>query len=283
VPGINAEKPGSDDGAAQLHSAAWFGITPANRKTIVVGNLPFDVLTLDDTVERICAAVKSRTPLFLSTPNLSFVMAARGSAEFRQSVLSSDLSVADGGPILWLARRQGTPLPERVAGADIFDALRFGAAQTHLGRSMRVFFFGGPEGVAEKACQVLNQEAVDTHYMEGVGAIYPGHGSVEDMSSQAWIDQINASGADFLVVALGARKGQAWIMANRHRLQVPVVSHLGAVVNFVAGTVSRAPRPLRRMGLEWLWRIKEEPELFNRYWQDGKGLIQLWWHTKRGL
>lgn len=258
------------------------GITPG-RHSVQVGGLPFDVLTLNDTVARLCAAVRSRTPLFLSTPNLSFLMAARGSDEFRQSVLASDLSVADGAPILWLARKQGTPLPERVAGADVFDALRFGAARQHLGRPMRVFFFGGPEGVAERACQVLNDETARTGCMEGVGAIYPGHGSVEDMSSQAWIDEINASGADFLVVALGARKGQAWIMANRHRLQVPVVSHLGAVVNFVAGTVSRAPSPLRRIGLEWLWRIKEEPELFNRYWEDGKGLIRLWWDTKRGV
>lgn len=219
--------------------------------------------------------------MFLSTPNLSFVMAARSSEEFKQSVLCSDLVVADGTPILWLARKQGTPLPERVAGADIFDALRYGAAKHQLGRPMKVFFFGGPPGVAEQACQVLNEETARTGCMEGVGAIYPGHGTVEDMSAQDLIDQINASGADLLVVALGAAKGQAWIMANRHRLQVPVVSHLGAVVNFVAGTVRRAPAVLRGIGLEWLWRIKEEPQLFSRYWQDGKGFLKLWWDTRK--
>jgi N-acetylglucosaminyldiphosphoundecaprenol N-acetyl-beta-D-mannosaminyltransferase len=203
-------------------------------------------------------------------------MAAQECEEFRQSVLSSDLSVADGAPILWLAEKQGTPLPERVAGADIFDALRYGAGRQLLGRAVKVFFFGGPEGVAQRACEVLNQEHEATGFMQGVGAIYPGHGSVDDMSSERWIQQINASGADFLVVALGARKGQAWIMANRHRLTVPVVSHLGAVVNFVAKTVRRAPRPVRRLGLEWVSPIKEEPELFDRYWADGKGFLRLW-------
>lgn len=250
--------------------------THCTRRVVQVGGLPFDALTLNEAVAQICAAINQRTPLFLSTPNLSFLMAARASDEFKASVLHSDLSVADGAPILWLARKQGTPLPERVAGADIFDSLRYGGARHQLGREVRVFFFGGPEGVADQACQVLNREFEQDGHICGVGAIYPGHGSVEDMSREDWIDQINHSGADFLVVALGARKGQEWIMRNRHRITVPVISHLGAVVNFVAGTVRRAPRPLRRVGLEWLWRIKEEPELFNRYWVDGKGFLRLW-------
>jgi N-acetylglucosaminyldiphosphoundecaprenol N-acetyl-beta-D-mannosaminyltransferase len=255
-----------------------------HRKLVMVGGLPFDRMSTDEAVSQICSAIVQRQPLFVSTPNLSFVMAAQTSQEFRQSVFSSDLSLADGTPIMWLARRQGTPLPERVAGADLFDAIRFGAGQRELGRPVRVFFFGGPEGVAQRACDVLNAELESGKgHMQGVGAHYPGHGSVEEMSSHEVISQINASGADFLVVALGARKGQAWLMHNRHRITVPVISHLGAVVNFVAGTVRRAPRFLRKMGMEWLWRIKEEPALFDRYWNDGKGLIQLWFaHDRAG-
>jgi len=96
------------------------------------------------------------------------------------------------------------------------------------------------------------------------------------------LQAINASQADFLVVALGAKKGQAWILHNLEHLQVPVVSHLGAVVNFVAGTVQRAPAAWQRAGLEWLWRIKEEPALFGRYWNDGLALFGLWWKTRPG-
>jgi N-acetylglucosaminyldiphosphoundecaprenol N-acetyl-beta-D-mannosaminyltransferase len=248
-----------------------------HRKLVVVGGLPFDRVTTDEAATQICEAVVQRQSMLVSTPNLSFVTAAQDSPEFRLSVLSSDLSLADGTPIMWLARKQGTPLPQRVAGADLFDALRYGAGQSILARPLRVFFFGGPEGVAQRASDTLTAEWLEGRgFMQGVGAIYPGHGSIEDMSSDDLIHQINASGADFLVVALGARKGQAWLMHNRHRLTVPVMSHLGAVVNFVAGTVRRAPRFMRKWGMEWLWRIKEEPELFDRYWNDGKGLIRMW-------
>ena len=91
------------------------------------------------------------------------------------------------------------------------------------------------------------------------------------------------------MVSLGARKGQAWIERNRARLSVPVVSHLGAVVNFVAGRLRRAPLWMQRTGLEWLWRIKEEPTLWRRYASDGWALLGLLltrvlpyaWHRRR--
>jgi N-acetylglucosaminyldiphosphoundecaprenol N-acetyl-beta-D-mannosaminyltransferase len=89
------------------------------------------------------------------------------------------------------------------------------------------------------------------------------------MSGDEYLAKINDSRADFLVVALGARKGQAWIERNRAQLQVPVVGHLGAVINHAAGTVHRAPKWMQKAGLEWLWRIREEPALWRRYLRDG--------------
>jgi N-acetylglucosaminyldiphosphoundecaprenol N-acetyl-beta-D-mannosaminyltransferase len=74
---------------------------------------------------------------------------------------------------------------------------------------------------------------------------------------------------------LGAHKGQLWLLRNHHRLHVPVRTHLGAVINFSAGTVKRAPAVLRKLGLEWLWRIKEEPHLWRRYGHDMGVLLRL--------
>ena len=91
---------------------------------------------------------------------------------------------------------------------------------------------------------------------------------------------MNAARPDFLVVSLGAAKGQAWIMRNLHRLDVPLVSHLGAVVNFVAGEVRRAPRWMQRSGLEWAWRVKEEPALLRRYAGDALRLLPLAWRER---
>jgi N-acetylglucosaminyldiphosphoundecaprenol N-acetyl-beta-D-mannosaminyltransferase len=89
------------------------------------------------------------------------------------------------------------------------------------------------------------------------------------------MEQINSSEADFLVAALGAKKGQIWLHRNRDRLRVPIRAHLGATINFQAGAIKRAPYLMQKLGLEWLWRIKEEPSLFKRYWHDGRTLLRL--------
>ena len=97
---------------------------------------------------------------------------------------------------------------------------------------------------------------------------------MDELSEDRFINQINASNADFLVAALGARNGQVWLLRNHGSLQVPVRAHLGATINFQAGTVKRAPRFMQTLGFEWLWRIKEEPALFSRYWHDGSALLR---------
>jgi N-acetylglucosaminyldiphosphoundecaprenol N-acetyl-beta-D-mannosaminyltransferase len=180
----------------------------------------------------------------------------------------SDLCPADGMPIVWLARLLGIPLKGRVAGSDMFDAL---AASEGLA-PLTVFLFGGEEGVAAAVCASLNTRATG---LKCLGAIFPGFGTIEDMSTDAIINKINASGADFLVASLGARKGQSWLLRNHFRLKIPIRAHLGATVNFWAGTLKRAPTSLRNSGMEWLWRIKEEPYLWRRYWKDGLFLLRL--------
>ena len=188
---------------------------------------------------------------------------------FRESLLLSDLCTADGVPVVWIARLIGVPIKERVAGSDLFDALKADhASETPL----KVFFFGGADGVAATACDALNNAKGG---LSCAGSLFPGFGSIEAMSRDDVIDEINSSGADFLVVSLGAQKGQLWLQHNHGRLQVPVRAHLGAVLNFEAATVMRAPFLMRRFGLEWLWRIKEEPHLWRRYWNDGCALILL--------
>jgi N-acetylglucosaminyldiphosphoundecaprenol N-acetyl-beta-D-mannosaminyltransferase len=251
-----------------------------DRDVWCILGLPFDAVDMSGAVQRVRDAVRVRARCFMSTPNLNFLIASQDDAGFRQSVLDSDLSLADGMPILWLARLTGVPLPERVAGSDVFAVLREGeadrgreAAPTRTdGDPLRVFFFGGQEGIAERACERLNAEGGG---LRCVGAYGPGFGSLDEMSAPAVIAQVNASEADLLVVALGARKGQAWIVRNLAGLTIPVVSHLGAVINFVAGNVRRAPAWMRRAGLEWAWRIREEPALWRRYAGDGLELLWL--------
>lgn len=237
--------------------------------------MPFDAVSMPEAVARVRHSVLTRDPLFISTPNLNFLIVSQIDAAFRQSVIQSDLSLADGMPIIWLAKLLGIPIKDRVAGSTLFEVLRDSPADPDT-PPIKVFFFGGPDGVAQAAAHQIN---ASSHPYGGgmrcVGYASPGFGSIADMSTPAIIDQINAAQADFVVVALGAAKGQAWILHNRDHLNAPVISHLGAVVNFVAGTVTRAPIWAQRYGLEWAWRIKEEPSLWRRYWGDGLGLLKL--------
>lgn len=231
--------------------------------------LPFDAVSMDEAIERLYEHVKNKRQCFLSTPNMNFLISAQHDKEFRNSVINSDLSVADGKPIIWIAKLLGIPIPERVAGSDLIEAL----IENKKGhRPLKVFFFGGQEGVAENACRNLNSMNAG---LICAGYYTPGFGNIDEMSTPEIINEINRSEADFLIVSLGAKKGQAWIERNRDKLNVMIVSHLGAVINFIAGNVKRAPKLIQKLGLEWLWRIKEEPSLWKRYGQDGTTLVKL--------
>jgi N-acetylglucosaminyldiphosphoundecaprenol N-acetyl-beta-D-mannosaminyltransferase len=242
-------------------------VTDFSRPVYCVLGLPFDAVDMAQTVALLLARAADGERCFFSTPNLNFLITSLDDNAFRDSVMRSSLSLADGMPIVWLARLLGLPFTTRVAGATVFEQLR---AQQVM--PLKVFFFGGPDGVAQQAADVLN---ADAGAMRCVGAYSPGFGTLAEMSTPAIMEQINASDADLLVVALGAKRGQAWIEHNLDALRPALVSHLGAVVNFVAGTVSRAPSGVGRFGLEWLWRIKEEPALWRRYWRDGVALLRL--------
>lgn len=237
------------------------------REVFCLLGMPIDAVDMHAAVQRVRAAALSHTRCFVSTPNLNFAMAARSDAAFRGSLQRSDLCLADGMPLVWLARLLGLPIRERVSGAGLFERL-----QAHTGPALSVFFFGGPDGAAAAACKRVNERGGG---LRCVGFDAPGFGSIEQMSEDQRIARINASGAQFVVVALGAKKGQAWIEHNRARLCAPVLCHLGAVVNFAAGTLRRAPVWLQTLGAEWLWRIWQEPGLWRRYWGDGLGLLRV--------
>lgn len=229
--------------------------------------LPVDAVDMAQAKKHVRVSAQKNTPCFLSTPNLNFLIACQKDAKFRDAVINSDLSIADGMPLVWLARLLGIPIAERVAGSDLFEQLRKDTAPP-----LSVYFFGGVENVAETACRRLNAESGG---FTCAGYTAPGFGSIEEMSRDEDIAKINASGADFVVVSLGAKKGQAWIERNRARIAAPVISHLGAVVNFVAGTVIRAPRWMRHSGLEWVWRIGQERDLWRRYFYDLMSLLHM--------
>lgn len=240
-----------------------------SRNVYCVLGIPIDAIDMPGLLRTIECCVSSRMSFLVSTANLNFLVKGRRDPQFRETLLFSELCTADGMPIVWIARLLGLPIKDRVAGSDMLGMLK---SRQHSAQPLKFFLFGGAEGVGDAAARAMNAEP---NGLRCVGSIYPGFGSIEDMSQNPIIDAINASNADFLLVALGANKGQQWLQHNHDRLRIPVRAHLGATINFLAGHVRRAPLALRKSGLEWLWRIKEEPHLWRRYWSDGVILLGL--------
>jgi N-acetylglucosaminyldiphosphoundecaprenol N-acetyl-beta-D-mannosaminyltransferase len=238
-----------------------------DRKVYCLLGLPVDAVTAQDGISRLFDAVHTRNQCVWSTPNVNNLVACQIDPNFRDTLLRSNLSTIDGMPLVIIARMIGIPIPERVAGSNVFELLMRGAAGP-----ISVYFFGGQDGIAKQASERLSTISSS---MRCVGYHSPGFGPIEGLCTEEIVAAITQASPDFLVLALGTQRGHEWIKRTSERLSVPVVTHLGSVVNFVAGTVRRAPRWLQRLGLEWLWRIGEEPYLARRYVSDAIVLLRL--------
>jgi N-acetylglucosaminyldiphosphoundecaprenol N-acetyl-beta-D-mannosaminyltransferase len=236
------------------------------RRVYCVLGIAVDAIDVGSTITQIERAARNRLRFLIATPNLNYLVQSRTDREFKETILNCDLCLADGMWVVWLARLMGLPIKNKISGSNLFEIMKVDAQR------LKIFFFGGPEGVAEAAANALNSKP---NQLTCVGSLYPGFGSVEELSDEGIINFINGSEADFLAVSLGAKKGQLWLQKNHIRLAVPVRVHLGAVFGFQAGSIRRAPRAMQQLGFEWLWRIKEEPHLWRRYRDDGLALLHL--------
>lgn len=231
--------------------------------------LPVDNLTLQATKDALWKQKFQEESVVLATINVNWVVKSFSNPLFRAAIINSDMVSLDGRPLLWLAKLLGYPMTEVVAGSTLIEELR---QEENTKEPFSLFLFGGDVGVAKQAMERVNKEEGCLH---AVGALDPGFGSVEEMSRSDIIETINKVEPDILLVALGAEKGAGWIEYNRSRLNAKVISHLGATINFLAGTVCRAPKLLRATAMEWVWRILQEPKLFTRYASDGLVILCL--------
>jgi len=257
----------TDDGDSACAVPA--AIDDLSREVYGLLGLPVDATDFSTLLHSMDAAVDHAAPFLISTPNVNFLVKSQQNVEFRESILMSDLCLADGMPLIWIAKLLRIPIYERIAGADLFGRLRSRGGKP---RKLKVFLLGGADGVGDTVCKKLNSQECG---LECVGVLNPGFGTIEEMSTPEIIDTINSSKADLLAVFFGAEKAQAWLMHNHRRLAIPIRAQFGATINFEAGIVKRAPHFLRNTGFEWLWRIKEEPYLWRRYWNDGTVLFRL--------
>lgn len=225
---------------------------------LTIGRVPIDVVTFQQAMERIEALVDAKQGGSVFTPNVDHVVNVDTDDVFAAAYQRASLSVADGMPLVWASKVLGQPLPERVAGSDLLEPTLQLAAK----RGWRVFFLGAAPGVAEKAA-IVAKERFGTNV---VGTDSP----FVKLDDTAQIDriarQLADSKAEIVMMAFGAPKQELLIDRIADRVKPAVMLGIGASLDFLAGTVKRAPAIMRSTGFEWLYRLSQEPgRLWRRY------------------
>jgi len=244
---------------------------------IFVANVGFHNVTMEEAVTCIVQmAQKTERPRYVCTGNLDHLVTLEHDEEFRAIYANSDLTLADGKPVVLLSQLSGgEPLCQRVTGSDLFWELARASAVTGL----RLFFLGGAPCAADEA-----KAAVLSRYPAAIicGTYCPPKELFATDAEQSRIrEAVQASEADILLVGFGAPKQEKWIAANKDILSVPVSIGVGGSFEMAAGLVRRAPVWMQNAGLEWAYRFLQEPtRLWQRYFvRDLPFLMTLFWRV----
>ncbi|MCO7189165.1 MULTISPECIES: WecB/TagA/CpsF family glycosyltransferase [unclassified Pseudoalteromonas] len=186
--------------------------------------------------------------------NVNSVNLSAANARLYQALQSSDRNFIDGSGMRIAARQAGMGLADNNNGTDMLPALCEAAVE----RKRSVFLLGAQPGVAEQAASNLRQQYPGLH----IAGVH--HGYFDD--DEQVCNTINQSGADIVLVALGSPRQEIWIDNNKHKLQAQCALAVGGLFDFFSGNIARAPMWMRELGLEWIWRLIQEPRAkFNRY------------------
>lgn len=251
-------------------------VRPCN-KTVKVFGLPIAPLTMNEVIDEIDRMIVAGTPEYLITANLNFAMIARENPRLRHCVDQAAMVVADGMPLVWASRLGSRRLPERVTGADLVPAICERAAK----RGHRIFLLGGAEGAAAQAAKKMIARYPG---LQIAGIEVPPFRAISEQENAKLIARIRSADPDILFVAYGQPKGDIWILENYRELNIPVSIQVGATINFMAGEISRAPRWVGKIGLEWVHRLILEPRrLGGRYARNAFFLATLICEGLRGV
>jgi N-acetylglucosaminyldiphosphoundecaprenol N-acetyl-beta-D-mannosaminyltransferase len=205
------------------------------------------------TVEQFLSDVRQH---YIVTANPEMIVAAQKDEKFLEILNKADLSVPDGFGLILAARYLRRPLPERITGVD----LMLDICQIAEQKNYSVYLFGGKEGVAQKAADSLQKK-----FSQLKIAGTENGGIISDQQSTADNQQINSAKPDILFVALGAGKQEKWIAKNLQNLpSIKIAMGVGGAFDFISEKVKRAPRWIRKIGFEWLWRFFMQPWRFKR-------------------
>ena len=210
-----------------------------------------DNVTMEQAVRACEEAIKDKTkPHMVATANAEMIMSAQQDGELFNILASADLVVPDGAGVVWAARYQRTPLPERVAGYDLVQNLLKVAGE----KGYSIFMLGGAPGIAEQA----KNKALTLYPGLVVSGVQDGYFSPSQETEV--IQAIKSVNPDILLVALGVPRQEKWIAKNMAEMKIALSIGVGGTFDVMAGTVTRAPVWMQRSNLEWLYRLLCQPQ-----------------------
>jgi len=223
---------------------------------VVVLGCPVDVVTVDQALDFVGERIARREPCQQVSINAAKLVRLQHDVQLREVIRACELITADGQSVVWAARILGQPLPERVAGIDLMHGL--------LRRSVeyghRVYFLGARQEVLERAVVTIRQE------YPGLQLVGSHHGYFGPDEEPEVVEGIREAAPDVLFVALETPAKELFLARNRDRLEIPFVMGVGGAVDILGGVRRRAPRWMQKFGLEWAFRLAQDPRrLAGRY------------------
>lgn len=215
--------------------------------TLDLFGIRFSNLSLAEAADKAYEFSRRRESVYVATPNALIIRNSISDPALKKAIDGAELILPDGVGALIAAKIQGKRFKERVAGIDFADALISRLAAD----GGKIFLFGSAPGVAEKAAESIERK------FGGIEIVGINDGYNYD--SEELAERINLASPDFLICCLGSPKQEIWMYENREKLRLGVMAGLGGSLDVFSGSKKRAPEPVRKFGLEWLYRIIKEP------------------------
>lgn len=245
----------------------------ASADRVTLFGVPVDNLTLAETVDRIEEMIRRGPTHQHVVVNVDKIVKLQRDPSLREAILGCDLINADGQPVVWASRLLGKPLKERVTGIDLFDALIDRCAA----RGFRPYLLGARPEVVDRVAGLLRSRVQVAGWRNGYWS---------ESEEAAVVAEVRRTRPDILFVAMSSPKKEFFLKRWKDELQVPFVMGVGGTFDVVAGMVKRAPIWMQRCGLEWLYRLGQEPRrMWRRYLVEDMAFFRLlareWWATRR--
>lgn len=233
-------------------------------------NIEIDNLTMKETLKAINKLIRENQNAYVVTPNVDHLVQLDKDKELQDAYANASLILADGKPLLWIARWYHTPIKEKISGSDLFPLLCKMAAY----KGYKMFFLGAAEGVAVKAAENLSKKYQG---LQVAGTYSPPFGfDKNEAEVEKIVKIIKEANPEILIVGLGCPKQEKFMYHYCKKLNVPISLGLGACFDFEAGKIKRAPRWMSNHGLEWLFRITQDPKrMTKRYLIDDRKILTL--------